>query len=245
MPSYDQQEFHIRCEWGMQGLLKLAPARVVVIVDVFSFCTTVDIALGRGVTVFPYPTGDEGVTEYARARNALVAGKRIGEAGAMTLSPSSMVAAQPGTRLVLPSRNGSAMAFRARDSGAVVLAGSLRNASAVASWVNRAGGPVAVVPGGERWPHDGTLRPAFEDMLGAGAIVRKLSGTCSPETRAMAAVFESTVASGLQGALRACSSSRELIESGFESDVALASELDASEVVALLDGNTFVDARSR
>lgn len=245
MPFYDQQEFHVRCEWGVQGLLNLAPARVVVIVDVFSFCTAVDIALGRGVTVFPYPMGDDGVTEYARARNALVAGKRMGEAGAMTLSPSSMVAAQPGTRLVLPSRNGSAMAFAARDSGAVVIAGSLRNASAVASWVNRAGGPVAVVPGGERWPHDGTLRPAFEDVLGAGAIISRLSGSASPEARAMAAVFESTVASGLQGALRACSSGRELMERGFESDVVLASDVDASEVVPLLDGDAFVDARSR
>lgn len=35
------------------------------------------------------------------------------------------------------------------------------------------GRTVAVIPAGERWA-DGSLRPAIEDLLGAGAFIREL-----------------------------------------------------------------------
>ena len=38
-------------------------------------------------------------------------------------------------------------------------------------------------PCGERWMADSSLRPAFEDLVGAGAIIRHLWGTTSPEAR--------------------------------------------------------------
>jgi len=54
----------------------------------------------------------------------------------------------PGTRLVLPSPNGSAVAAAIAHAVPVVLAGCLRNAAAVARVAREAGGdgPVAVVP---------------------------------------------------------------------------------------------------
>jgi 2-phosphosulfolactate phosphatase len=48
-------EFRVRFDWGPMGLRSIAPeVDVVVIVDVLSFTTCVDIALGRGAEVFPY-----------------------------------------------------------------------------------------------------------------------------------------------------------------------------------------------
>ncbi len=70
---------------------------------------------------------------------------------------------------MLPSPNGSALAFEAVKSGKKIVAGSLRNASAVAAWGKTQGGSVLVVPAGERWPN-GNLRVAVEDFIGAGAM---------------------------------------------------------------------------
>jgi hypothetical protein len=48
-------EDDLRCEWGLDGLLSLIPTRdAVVIVDVLSFSTAVDIAVANGVSVLPH-----------------------------------------------------------------------------------------------------------------------------------------------------------------------------------------------
>ncbi|WP_228376923.1 hypothetical protein [Chryseobacterium vrystaatense] len=45
---YNQQEFEIRMEWGLKGAEMLAPVSdVMIIVDVLSFSTCVDIATQR------------------------------------------------------------------------------------------------------------------------------------------------------------------------------------------------------
>ncbi len=234
---YDQHEFDVRCEWGAQGLAGLAASDVVVIVDVLSFTTSVEIAVSRGVTVLPYPPGADGVEEYAAERDAQVAARRSAEPGALTLSPASLVGAPAGTRLVLPSPNGSALSFQAAESGAKVAAGCLRNASAVAKWASAHDGSVAVIPAGERW-EDRSLRPAYEDFIGAGAIISGLGGRRSPEAEAAVAAFEAAKPN-LPAKLRSCSSGLELIERGFEQDVELAGGLDTSETVPVLDGDAY------
>jgi 2-phosphosulfolactate phosphatase len=53
---FDQAEYDLRCEWGMRGLLALAPASdAVVIVDVLSFSTAVDIAVSERRLRFSLP----------------------------------------------------------------------------------------------------------------------------------------------------------------------------------------------
>ena len=76
---------------------------------------------------------------------------------------------------MLPSPNGSSIARQLAESGAVVVGACLRNARAVAAWVTAGAvrGPVALVAAGERWPGD-QLRPAVEDLWGAGAVVNAL-----------------------------------------------------------------------
>ncbi|WP_106816527.1 2-phosphosulfolactate phosphatase [Microbacterium timonense] len=45
---FDQYRYQVRHEWGVDGLRRLAPADVVVVVDVLRFSTTVTDAVGRG-----------------------------------------------------------------------------------------------------------------------------------------------------------------------------------------------------
>lgn len=55
MDVFDQMSYRIRFEWGTEGIRRLAPrSQVVVIVDVLSFTTCVEVAVSRDVVVFPY-----------------------------------------------------------------------------------------------------------------------------------------------------------------------------------------------
>ena len=67
----------IECEWGLRGLKHLLPtADVVIIVDVLSFSTAVDVAVDRGGRVYPYPQPDDELAEFARGVDAELAGRR-------------------------------------------------------------------------------------------------------------------------------------------------------------------------
>jgi 2-phosphosulfolactate phosphatase len=137
------------------------------------------------------------------------------------------------------SPNGAALTIHAAARTPVVLAGCLRNAAVVANRARQLGSTFNVCPAGERWP-DGSLRPAIEDWLGAGAILRHLPGQKSPEALLAVAVFESA-APGLADVLARSSSGRELIERGFAHDVELAVALDVSPHVPRYDGGAFID----
>jgi len=234
---YDQSEADIRCEWGWQGVVSLAPiSDVVVIVDVLSFCTSVAIAVSRGAVIFPY-RGDD-AAGYAASVGAELAGFR--ESGsAYSLSPRSLVAIPAGTRLVLPSPNGSTLSLHGEP--AATLAGCLRNASAVAHAAEKLGRRIAVIPAGERWRDDGSLRPAFEDLVGAGAIISRLTGSRSPEASAAVAVFQAAQ-HDLGHLLQACSSGKELIARDHAQDVILAAALDTGACAPLLKDGAYVDA---
>ena len=98
-----------------------------------------------------------------------------------------------------------------------------------------------MVCAGERWP-DGSLRPAVEDLWGAGALVDVLVARrvadVAPEAVAAAAAFGAL--DGCVGAaLRACASGRELIDAGYPDDVEIAAELDRSASVPVLRDGVF------
>lgn len=229
--TFDQQEFAIRFEWGEHGVSLLAPiSDVVVIVDVLSFTTSVDIAVSRGAIVYPYRGPSEGAAVFAAEKNAALAGRTSSDSR-YSLSPASLLAIQPGERLVLPSPNGSILSLAAPPTP--VLAGCLRNAAAVASAAQRVGPRIAVIAAGERWRDDWSLRPSFEDLIGAGAIISYLAGSWSPEAMSAAAAFRAA-APRLAGLLAQCSSGKELIERGFAADVALAAQLNVSDGAPVL-----------
>ncbi len=237
--TFDQSEFEVRCEWGESGLRQLAPiSDVVIIVDVLSFSTCVEIANSRGAIVFPYQWKNESARDYAISIGAVLANherKHEPENDGWSLSPSSLINIPDGTKLVLPSPNGSALSASAGSTQ--VLAACLRNCRAAALAAEKRGSHIAVIPAGERWS-DGSLRPAFEDLIGAGAVISYLKGSFSPEAK-MAFAAYSGAKPDLSDLLKQCSSGKELIERGFGNDVNLASEFDVSECVPALTGGKY------
>ncbi|HSF26129.1 MAG TPA: 2-phosphosulfolactate phosphatase [Actinomycetes bacterium] len=147
-------------------------------------------------------------------------------------------------RLVVPSPNGATIATLAVTSG-VVVAACLRNARAVGAWLGqRYGGteaPVTVIAAGERWP-DGSLRPAFEDWFGAGAVITSFAEhgavSLSPDAEAAGATYDG-MREGVLEALRRCDSGVELAQAGFGADVELAAAVDVSDAVPVLAAGAF------
>jgi len=231
---FDQVAYDVRLEWGEAGLEPLlGVSDVVVIVDVLSFSTCVDVGAGRGARVFPFGGTGDAARSYADRIGAICAGRR-GEDG-FSLSPRSFASVEPGARVVLPSPNGSALS-RA-TAKVTTIAGCLRNATAVAREAQRRGERITVIAAGERWP-SGQLRPALEDLLGAGAVVSALAGRRSPEAEAAQRTFDG-LAPRVSGALMDCASGRQLVERGFGDDVAMAAALDASRCAPLLVDGAF------
>jgi 2-phosphosulfolactate phosphatase len=92
-----------------------------------------------------------------------------------------------------------------------------------------------VVAAGERWRRDGamtgSLRPAVEDLVGAGAILAALAPTNpSPEAIAAIAAFHAALPD-LGGFLAACASGKELCGQGFAADVELAAQFNVSQAI--------------
>jgi len=262
----DQAGSRIRFEWGPAGAAAIAPgAQVVAVVDVLSFSTTLTVAVERGIRVLPFRWSAGEAQEAARRHGATLAvgrSRAVGP-GQVSLSPGTILRSTGIERLVLPSPNGSTIAALLAATGVPVIGVSLRNAAAAAAWVGDR--TVAVVAAGERWP-DGTLRPAIEDLWGAGAFISALckTGRAGPGHVAAGRSWLGDSAAGHGGlgdglfgcsvearsalvayrsiddfdfALRGCGSGRELIDQGFADDVAVAAAVGSSVAVpVLVDG---------
>ena len=233
----DQDGFDVRFGWGPVDAAHLQHhVDAMVVVDVLRFTTAVDVAVSRGVVVLPCHWDAQEAAVLAAEAGAELAGPR----SRWSLSPDALLAAPSGLRLVLPSPNGSTVAA-GTAAGATVFAGCLRNASAVAAAAGTVGS-VAVIASGERWP-DGSLRPAVEDLLGAGAILTALvdaGGNPSPEARTAVAAWRDACPT-LAETLRDCISGRELIDKGYERDLPLAADHDASRCVPVLQDGAFLN----
>lgn len=236
-PWTDQADHAVRFEWGPAGL-EATGGSVVVVVDVLRFTTAVEAGVGHGLAILPYRWKDATAEAFAREHGARLAGE---DPAGPSLSPASLLRLESGDAVVLPSPNGSTCAAIAAERGATVVAACLRNASAVATWVDALPGPVTVVACGERWP-DGSLRPSLEDGIGAGAVISSLHGSRSPEAEAAAAMWHHARSAGLAETLARCSSGREQITRGWAEDLSYASEADVSDVVPVLVDGSFVDA---
>jgi 2-phosphosulfolactate phosphatase len=263
--EHGQQDAMVRMDWGLPGAEAVgADAAIAVVVDVLSFTTTLTVAVDAGAEVYPFRWKDASAREFASEHDAVLAVGRFEARDAnpseraVSLSPASLRAAKGLDRIVLPSPNGSTLAHTLAEGGATVIGAALRNRFAVARWIAEliatqapadtpAGNrppPIAVLAAGERWP-DGSLRPAVEDLWGAGAVIAALSelgfGDQSPEAWTAEAAFRG-VEESLAAELAGCASGQELAMAGFADDVAIAAELDSSDCVPVLIGERFLNA---
>ncbi|MDK9699411.1 MAG: 2-phosphosulfolactate phosphatase [bacterium] len=236
--TFDQAEFDIRCEWGLPGVLNLAPiSDAIIIVDVLSFSTCVSVALTRGAKIYPFRTRGAAAVEYAKSLQAEISQSR--GKGGYSLSPCSMMTIPTGTKVVLPSPNGASLTLSTGD--APTFTGCLRNAKAVAQAALQFGNRITLIPAGERWHGDGSIRHALEDYIGAGAILQHLPGVFSPEAEAARAVYNNCC-NDLLETLARCSSGKELIDGGFEKDIEASAVEDCDNFAPLLQNGCFVPA---
>src|ERR1700722_2949722 len=99
-------------EWGLGGIEALRPqVSVFVIVDVLSFSTAVDVAVSRGAVVYPFPYGENDAQAAAASVGAVLAQPRRAGGGQLSLSPASLAGVAAGTKLMLPSPNGSRLSL--------------------------------------------------------------------------------------------------------------------------------------
>ncbi|MDQ0896833.1 2-phosphosulfolactate phosphatase [Paenibacillus sp. V4I7] len=236
---FNQGQYYVRFEWGAEGVKRLAPiSSVVVIIDVLSFTTCVEVAVSRESLVYPYRYKDESAIKFAQSVSAILAEKR---GKTPSLSPESLLSLPPQSRIVLPSPNGSTCTVVANESNAFTIAGCLRNAFAVSDFIKRhyPGDVISVIACGEQW-ENGMLRPAIEDLIAAGAILSQFDqSSLSPEAKIAVSAFIHAE-HDIKTILKECSSGRELIEKGFPEDVIIASELNVSQVVPVFHNGAYV-----
>ncbi len=238
---YGQHDFSVRFDWGPDGADAVAPGvDVVVVIDVLSFTSALSVTTARGALIFPYPWED-GAAEFAASKRAKLAGARAD--GGFSLSPASFTSVQRNDRVVLRSPNGATICWRLTATGVRVVAGCLRNASAVGRFL--AGGTVAVVAGGERWGGAAVgIRPCLEDLLGAGAVLSGLpQNECSPEALAAVAAYQ-RFETNLPETLMNCVGGRELTAWGYPEDVRMAAAFDADPTVPVLTDEGYFAAET-
>jgi 2-phosphosulfolactate phosphatase len=228
---FTQDTFGVRLEWGLDGLQVIAPhCTVVIIVDVLSFSTSIDLIVGKGArATLTTWTGD---SDYGPRR------------------PSALKSVQANTDVQMRSPNGGMLCERAAEV-TQVMAGCLRNANAVATKAIEIAdrGPIGVIAAGEQWGVNlgerkapGRLRMAIEDYLGAGAIVSALVAEgytpASPEA-ALAATTYRAAEPYLGDLLGGCGSGLELGEHELSEDIAIAGQVNVSKTAPHLVNGVF------
>ena len=109
---YNQNEFDVRLEWGQKGVEELSSiSDVVIIIDILSFSTCVDIVTGNLASVIPYKWKDKTAVEFAKNKNAILADSKQQYSTSYSLSPTSLLAVKKQEKIVLPSPNGSTLSL--------------------------------------------------------------------------------------------------------------------------------------
>ena len=230
--------------WGRRGAQQAAErGDILVVVDTLRFSTAASTAVHHGGLIYPCSVDEATSNELARRVGGEVAIGWHGSAtpSRFTLSPSSYLAIEPGTRVVLPSPNG-ATCCQYGNSTPALFVGALVNAQAVAEAISQlltaSNLNVTILACGERWrvpAEEGVLRFALEDYVGAGAIISALPFPQTVEAHACMATFRA-MQDHLEDVLWECESGEELRTKGLGEDVRHAAHLDIYDTAPVLRG---------
>jgi 2-phosphosulfolactate phosphatase len=245
-PDHNGRIPRIQLAWGRRGAQAAADrGDILVVIDTLRFSTAAT-AVHYGALIYPCPPDEALATALARRVGGQVAIHSLRQDRStglgFTLSPRSYLGIEPGTRVVLPSPNGSTCC-RYGAQAAALFVGALVNAQAVVgaashllSGDHRLGATILAC--GERWPvpdEEGVLRFALEDYLGAGAILSALPFAQTIEAEACAETFQA-MRGNLEAVLWECESGQELRAKGLGEDVAYAAQLNLYDTAPVLRG---------
>ena len=215
MPQpFDQSSYQVRFEWGVAGLERLAPADVVVVVDVLRFSSTVTDAVASGRIVSLTDAGTwsrNGAAVAAAAREA-------------TVLIGSLRNAAATARAVLEIQNRR----QQRTSVAVIAAGELTDAGDLRFAVEDLLGA-------------GTIIAALSD-LGADHTSPEAAAACESARGLRRALRHLLTASGSAKEIAAGVQATAKMEAAglTPTDPKAAAEVDATDAVPVLDGDEFV-----
>ena len=212
---FDQSRYQVRFEWGVAGLAALAPADIVIVVDVLRFSSTVSTRVEAGEEV-PLDAATHAVSRNGAAVAAAASG--FDPAPLVLLGALRNASAVARVALAEQTRRG------ARTSIAVIAAGELAAAD-----------PAAPL----RFAVEDLLGAgAVIDALGTLGVDHT-----SPEAAAACEAFRG-LRGAVRHLLTASGSGQELIDRGARDEVLAAAAVDASASVPQLHDGVFVAALS-
>lgn len=237
----------VRLAWGRRGAQAAAErGDILVVIDTLRFSTAAATAVHYGALIYPCSPDEALFNALAERVGGEVAGYSLiphsSASDRFTLSPRSYLGIEPGTRVVLPSPNGSTCCQYGAQAAALFV-GALVNAQAVAGAVSHLLAAanqlnVTLLACGERWrapDEEGVLRFALEDYLGAGAVLSALPFAQTIEAQACGATFQA-LQDHLEAALWECESGQELRAKGLGEDVRDAAQLNLYDTAPVLRG---------
>ncbi|WP_336630676.1 MULTISPECIES: 2-phosphosulfolactate phosphatase [unclassified Microbacterium] len=207
---FDQSRYQVRFEWGVEGLVRLAPSEIVVVVDVLRFSSTVAARVRAGEDV---PLDED-------AHAVSLNGAAVAAAAAATHpAPVVLLGALVNARAVAEEVLSAQRARGLRTSVAVVAAGELSG--------REPGAPL-------RFAVEDLLGAgAIIDALGSVGLDHT-----SPEAAAACEAFRG-LRGATRHLLAAAGSGQELLERDGRDEVLAAAEVDALGVVPVLRGGVF------
>ncbi len=215
------------------------PELYAAVVDVLRATTSIVVAFQHGCrSVLPVASAEEALTARAATPDAILAGEQAGlriPGFELGNSPHEFSREAVGGRdMILTTSNGT-KTLRAVAVGRTVAIGAFRNRGAVADWLVGRGTDSLIVCSG----YEGGF--ALEDAVCAGAIVDRAAQLATgliqgDGARACQALWQ-RFGSDLVRLFRETDWGRRMLALGFERDLAVCAELDATAVVPLMAGD--------